>query len=631
MIRRLFAVCLTLTFLLTALPAWACGGFFCFQQPVDQSAERILYIVDDAAVTLHVQISYTGDDSQFSWVLPLAKAPAQNPDGSHLSVGSDSVFSVLEQSTAPVFQYKLDPNAPPNCYIGGQCFGEDAGAGGGGPSGTGSNGVTVLLQENVGPYDAVVIQGATGKDVSDWLNANQYVQPAATAPLLDAYAKQGSVFLALKLQKDKSAGDLVPIVVKIAEPGPCLPIRLTQIASQPDMPIVAWVLAAKRAIPKNFLHVIVNEAVIDWLQYGANYKTVVSKAVDQGSGHAFTTEYAQLTSELKKAGVAFANPNWNTAYLATLTDPSAFLSVMFGQGFSSTTMASKLVKKYIPKPDAFKTVTDQEFYSCIQNASTYPPCDAYMTAVKAQSFANKAFAADLETLIVKPMKDVEAQFYATGRYLTRLYTTMSPEEMTKDPIFAYNGDLPTVDRVHTATALPICEGTQTTASQVQLTLADGHKVTVDVPKTSGQNCYYPGFGASPTTSTQPIIAAGGQPAKEVQVLDESGPPYDIQPLGNADLVDAQLNNAKVGSPSLSDDFKNSLPKVTWDPYKVVTQGTTGGADAGGLSADTAGGGSDISSSPPPTSTGCQARPMGAIGGLAGIVLALALLLRRRMA
>ncbi len=627
MIRRLVTACLALTALCLATPAWACGGFFCFQQPVDQSAERILYVVDDAAVTLHIQISYTGDDNQFSWVLPLAKAPAQNADGSYLNVGSDAIFTILEQATAPVFQYKLDPNGPQNCYIGGGCYAEDNGTGGGGPGTTGSSGVTVLLQENVGPYAAVVIQGATGKDVRDWLNANQYVQPTSSLPLLDAYAKQGNVFLALRLQKDKGAGDLVPIVVKVAEPGPCLPIRLTQIASQPDMPIVAWVLAAKRAIPKNFLHVVINEAVVDWLQYGANYKTVVSKAVDQGSGHAFTTEYAQPTSDLtvQNPNFAFANPNWNTAKLATITDPTLFMQAMLSQGFTGTTTVRNLFKKYIPKPAAFATVTDSEFYSCIQNGGAYAPCDGYLAAVKKQAFDPVAFAADLESQIVKPMKDVQAQFFAAGRYLTRLYTTMSPEEMTKDPIFAYNGDLPTVDRVHTATALPICEGTQTMASQVQLTFADGHKLTVDVPKPDYSNCFYPGSNTNPTTTTAPIVAAGGQPAKEVQVLDESGPPYDIQPLATADLVDAELNGATIGTPSLTDDFKKSLPKVTWDPYKPVAQTT----DVTSTTADTLG--TPIATTTTTTTSSCQAGPMGAMGGLAGIVLALVLLLRRRFA
>ncbi len=74
-------------------------------------------------------------------------------------------------------------------------------------------GVQVLKEQKVGPYDSVVIQGNSGAELIKWLNDNQYAQPAETESLIDVYAKQDYVFLALKLQKNKSAGDIAPIVV----------------------------------------------------------------------------------------------------------------------------------------------------------------------------------------------------------------------------------------------------------------------------------------------------------------------------------------------------------------------------------------------------------------------------------
>ncbi|MEY3013891.1 MAG: hypothetical protein RIT45_2626, partial [Pseudomonadota bacterium] len=184
--------------LVTLLPAsaWACGGFFCFTQPVDQSAERVLYVQGDNTITVHIQISYTGDDKNFSWVLPLQKVP-------ELGIGSDSIFTILEQSTAPLFQLQWQQKQ--DCYGYSPCELADAsaggGAGGGGP--TNDGGVQVLKEENVGPYKSVVIQGQNGADLVKWLNDNGYVQPQETTPLVDSYAKQGYVFLALQLQKDK--------------------------------------------------------------------------------------------------------------------------------------------------------------------------------------------------------------------------------------------------------------------------------------------------------------------------------------------------------------------------------------------------------------------------------------------
>ncbi len=331
--KRILAA-LTASFaLLLAAPAFACGGFFCFTQPIDQSAERILYVQRGTSITVHIQISYTGEDSQFSWVLPLQKQPT-------LGIGSDSVFQILEMYTAPSFQIQWQ--AKDNCYPNYGCMLEDASGGGPPNAGGGTGGVTVLAQQNIGPYETVVIQGDTGAAIVKWLNDNKFIQPASTTSLIDLYVKQKYVFLALKLQKDKSAGDLAPIVVTLDETSPCLPLRLTQLAAKPDMPIVGWVLGQHRAIPKNFLHVVLNDSVIDFLGGGANYKTVVSKAVDQASGHAFTTEYAQPVA---KFGGKFLDPNWKANDFAGITDPGLFLQKLLEKGYPRTTQMQNLIRK----------------------------------------------------------------------------------------------------------------------------------------------------------------------------------------------------------------------------------------------------------------------------------------------
>ncbi|MSP91434.1 MAG: DUF2330 domain-containing protein [Myxococcales bacterium] len=554
---------------LPAVPAWACGGFFCFTQPVDQSAERILYVqTGPGKLSVHIQISYTGDDKQFSWVLPLQKLPK-------LGIGSDTVFQLLEQYTSPAFQ--LDWQNKADCWGGGQCL-EDAVAGSGG--GGNFDGVTVLAQETVGPYDTVVIQGQTAAAVIDWLNKNGYQQPKSTEPLLKVYVDQKYVFLALKLTKDKGTGDLAPIVVTLDEVAPCLPIRLTSIAAAPDMPIVAWVLGAARAIPKNFLHVELNDAVFDWMTGGGNYKTVVSKAVDQGSGHAWLTEQAAPTA---KAAIPFAQPGWNTAELAKQGSAGKFLQYMMQHQYPRSSQMQSLIRKHVPKPKAFGKATDQEFYNCLQcDDCTQTPCADYKTAVAAQPFDAAKFAAEVDQLIIKPLQEVDAAWKA-AKWMTRLYTTLSPAEMDKDPIFAFNPDLPEVERVRKAKAEPICAPGVKQAHEVKLTFANGQTLTVPVPKDQGL-CW--GFGPGQVgfgKGAGPLNDAGGQPARKVQVMDESGAPLDIHP-DDADKVDAELNNAQVGKPSLSAAFKQGLKAASgWNPTKVG--GTAGGADAGAGTAD----------------------------------------------
>ena len=120
--------------LLLPAAAMACGGFFCFQQPIDQSAERVLYIQQPGEITVHIQISYTGDDDKFSWILPLPSLP-------QLGIGSDSVFQLLEQGTSPYFQLQWQNEK--NCHAQYPC--PMASAGGGDGGGDNSNGVSVLM------------------------------------------------------------------------------------------------------------------------------------------------------------------------------------------------------------------------------------------------------------------------------------------------------------------------------------------------------------------------------------------------------------------------------------------------------------------------------------------------------
>ena len=56
------------------------------------------------------------------------------------------------------------------------------------------------------------------------------------------------------------------------------------------------------------------------------------------------------------------------------------------------------------------------------------------------AFDPGAFADDLNTVIVEPLRVTQALF-GDFPYLTRLYTTLSAEEMTVDPMFSFNPDL----------------------------------------------------------------------------------------------------------------------------------------------------------------------------------------------
>ena len=101
---------------LDAAPAAACGGFFCGQQPVDQTAERILFEVGQDSVTMTTQISFNGDADDFAWVLPLSDVPLAGS----LEVWHQQALNALDANTGPVFLLPTDPACNyyyscPNC------------------------------------------------------------------------------------------------------------------------------------------------------------------------------------------------------------------------------------------------------------------------------------------------------------------------------------------------------------------------------------------------------------------------------------------------------------------------------------------------------------------------------------
>ena len=61
---------------LAPAPSHACGGFFCSATPVDQTAERIIFTVnDDGTITAYIQIRYTGEKDNFAWIIPVPAPP----------------------------------------------------------------------------------------------------------------------------------------------------------------------------------------------------------------------------------------------------------------------------------------------------------------------------------------------------------------------------------------------------------------------------------------------------------------------------------------------------------------------------------------------------------------------------
>lgn len=424
--------------LLSAPRAEACGGFFCSQAPIDQAGERIVFGVSGNSVEAHIQIQYAGEAEKFAWVVPVQARP-------ELSLGSAQLFTYLDGVTQPRFQLQWEPSCEP--LFPGPINApsvEDSGP----PSGSGDGGVVVVAREDVGPYDAATLTADDAVALRTWLTTNGYDIPEAAGEALSPYVGNGYYFVALKLQQNKDVGDLRPIVLKFAGNRPCVPIRLTAIAARPDMPIIAYVLADKRAIPLNYRHVLINPTRVDWLGGGRNYPMVATEAVDEAGGRAFLTEFAGNATTFAQNFAQGFGRNYDTQALSGIAHPVDFTQAMLNQGFLGDSTVQGLLRKYIPMPASLvsRGVQESQFYNLmwsyradIDSAPGRPAFDA------------QGFAQELEKQVVVPLKGAVSLLNAHP-YLTRLYTTMSAQEMTVDPDFDFNSDAPDVSNVFTARA-----------------------------------------------------------------------------------------------------------------------------------------------------------------------------------
>lgn len=520
-------------------PARACGGFFCSQVPVDQSGEQIIFGMHGGTITAQIMINYSGDAADFAWLLPVASQP-------EITLGTMAAFQQLGWRTRPTFNVTWTGEW-------GQCGGfwgyaEDASAGGGPPTNDSDGGVDVLSAKDVGPFETRVLEATSTDALVKWLDDNDYAQPPETVPLLDHYVKQGMKFVALRLQKDEPTGAIQPITLTFQEADPCVPLVLTQVAAVPDMPVQLYLFGDARVTPTNWFSVTVNERKIDWVQYGQNYGALVTQAIDEAAGHGFVTEFAGATHPLLDQAL-YTEGRYDTAKLETLHDPADFVDELLSEGFPRDALMQKLLRQFIPMPASLveQGVTEQQFYNNLRE---------YAAALANQPFDPAGFVDALEERVITPLRDAQAIFDSHAK-LTRLYTTVSPDEMNRDPVFAQNADLPDVSNVHTATAEVTCADNKVTAAR--LTLPDGSVIDY-VPSDT-----WPYMQVPPEVVSEP--AAG-----KIELVGRAGAPVLVDP-DKAKGIDAVLDTQAP---------EDVLIDVAKDPY-VPPVGTPKSADSSGCS------------------------------------------------
>jgi hypothetical protein len=495
--------------------AAACG---CFTPPdpsvpVLQAGERIVFAMNAGQVTAHIQIQYSGDAKEFGWLLPLPTQPT-------LQLGTDELFNQLITQTQP--KYKLNRVYEGSCSFDPSRFGGgfNTSAGGPVPAAPGSDTAgkdqssPLVIQDSIGPYDYAVLKADSKDDMLKWLNDNHYFVPVGTDDSVGPYIRPGAFFLALKLRSGQSAGDLQPVVLSYQSDLPMIPIVLTSVGAKPNMGVQVWMLGDGRAIPRNYYHTVINDALLDWNNGSANYNDVIIKAVGESPGkHSFVTEYAGTTKPMQK----LLNPDGrfgSTAELAATTTDIAFVQYLLSHQFTFTSQLTAILSKYIPDPDALvkqNVPLAQFYYNISYYLGAYRQQNPSAFVGYTESFQPAQMASDIDMRVVQPTLQAGALFDQFP-YLTRLYTTISPEDMNKDPVFSFNKSLPGITNVH--------EGTLTYHCGL---FGDRNQTTTpaSLRTSSGWVISYPyGVGSGPALSALPG-------AERTEVLREEGGPEVI--------------------------------------------------------------------------------------------------------
>jgi hypothetical protein len=272
--------------------ARACGG--CFHPPTqtqtDITDERMLLSVSPTQSTLYDQIQYTGSPTSFAWVLPIKGTVT-------VGLSADVLFDSIDALTATQIV------APaPNCPSPSNCnYPSATGAAGAGATlgGNGGSDVTVLKQQNVGPYATVQLHATDSSALDAWLAQNGYTIPTDVIPVINAYVTDQFDFLAMKLLPGQGVQSMRPVRVTTPGASVSLPLRMASVGTGPIVGISIWVVSDGRYEPQNypFFHIDDSALVWDFKTNLSNYTTLRQQNETASGNKAWEIESSLELSE----------------------------------------------------------------------------------------------------------------------------------------------------------------------------------------------------------------------------------------------------------------------------------------------------------------------------------------------
>lgn len=284
--------CSLVTVSLSLVPsnAEACGG--CFAPPgaiQTVTDHRMVLSVSSRQTTLWDQFSYSGQPSEFSWILPVRNGP-----NVEIKLADNRFMQLLDNLSAPTLTAPQRPFR--GCDVPGEALGAVAPQA---DAGRTANGVTVHREEVVGPYAIAIVGGTDAMAIRNWLRDNGFSVPAALDPVIDHYVSMRSDFVALKLRPGATLNRMSPVRVTVPGYAPTLPLRMVAAGIADKVGLTLLVLANSRFEATNFPNgeVSENDLVWDWnanpMQVPADDFRAAERAIfTRTAGRAWITESA---------------------------------------------------------------------------------------------------------------------------------------------------------------------------------------------------------------------------------------------------------------------------------------------------------------------------------------------------
>lgn len=294
-------------------PASACGGFMCNgggaagPTPVVQAGERVMFEErEDGTIRAYVQIRYQqGAPVGFSWLVPVMGLPG-------LGVADPATFDQLDNASSPQFRFVNNTGGFTGGGGGAGCgatAADGARSAGEGPGDFGDvddDGVRVWNESRIGDYTTAIIAGESGEAVREWLLDNGYDIPERASEIIDHYVYTNHRFAAFRYDPlEVSDGTLPPITITYAGTKPCVPIKITAIASVPVLDIMVLAFGDGRVVPDPEGEYV--EVVPDYQSITTDFTTPtqttywdeVDRAVEESGGHGWIVEHASSTTMLE--------------------------------------------------------------------------------------------------------------------------------------------------------------------------------------------------------------------------------------------------------------------------------------------------------------------------------------------